>query len=49
MSVTDFATNVTESFLIMPGQAYRVLLTGFIETGGGPRVLKVPLEIRARS
>jgi hypothetical protein len=47
VSVTDFATSVTESFSILPGTAVRTTLTGYISTNSGPRVLAVPVEIRA--
>lgn len=48
VSVTDFATSITQSFLILPGQFVRAELTGWVETGNGPRVLRVPLTIRAQ-
>jgi hypothetical protein len=47
VSVTDFATRISESFVIMPGFKVRTTLTGYIESGGYPRVLSVPVEIRA--
>lgn len=51
VELTDFATGISGSFLIMPGTAQATTLTGIIYGGGGdlPRVLKVPLKIRAHA
>jgi hypothetical protein len=48
VTVTDFATRVDQSFLIMPGRTVMSVLTGYTATPGQvPRVFKVPVEIRA--
>lgn len=48
VTVTDFATRVDQSFLILPDHAVNVILTGYTDTGGLPRVFKVPVRIQAR-
>lgn len=48
VQMTDFATRITQSFLIMPGSTVAANLTGYIETTDGlPRAIVVPLSIRA--
>lgn len=47
IELKDFATGVTQTFAIPPGSTVTTTLTGWIEGGGQPRVLKVPVTIRA--
>jgi hypothetical protein len=49
VTVRDFATRVDQTFLILPDRAAVAMLTAYSEIPGQlPRVLKVPVEIRAR-
>ena len=47
VALEDFTTGITQSFLIKPGETAQVTLTGYVNTDHGPRVLVVPLKLRA--
>lgn len=47
VELRDFATGISQSFLIMPGSEHRVELTGMIQGASMPRVIRVPLTVKA--
>jgi hypothetical protein len=49
VQVTDFATLITQSFLILPDQPHRAVISGIVQGPGDyPRVVTLPITITAR-